>query len=265
MKLTFSDLLGLDVTAPAVVVTNEAGSSTQGALVILATDAAAQASANVLADRLMSALGLVRLAAPVRILFGYSILTAPFPLLAGALMTERNTLFDKLSLFAWVEDNAILEPRAEIFGLTPFGEQPVLYLRDLDLDRPVEAWIATEQPTRWLRVAGVLLVDSAYRGSATAYRADDGALVALQAILPPDTQGFVSGLAHEVAAGQSLRVALRRRRKQTDLPLMQICDGWRVLAQAAQFVRIMGPSADSPEGTDGAIADVLRVAAPRKW
>ena len=265
MKLTFGDLLGLDVRAPGVVLASAVASTAHGALLVVGADAVP------LAERLGQAFELVRLVEPVRVLFGYSILTAPFPLLVGALMTERNTLFDKLSLFAWVEDNAILEPRAEIFGLTPFGEQPVLYLRDLDLDRPVEAWIAIEQPMRWLRVAGVLVTEREYQGTAKSYLPDEGALAALRAMLPPDAQALVGGLTHEVAAGQPLRVALRRRRKQTDPQLLQVCDGWRVLAQSARFVQVAGHTADpepTPSGNDDAIdaiVNVLRVDAPRKW
>ncbi len=261
MKLTFGDLLGLEIGANCTVLAVPATSAAQGALLVLGV------SADHLVKRLSSAFNLAPLSGPLRVLFGYALMNAPFPLLVGALMTERNTLFDKLSLFAWVEDNAILEPRAEIFGLTPFGEQPVLYLRDLDLDRPIEAWIATEQPTRWLRVAGILIVDDAHQGDAKSYLPDEGAIAALRAILPPDTQALVSGLGHEVTAGLPLRVALRRRRKYTDAQLMLICDGWRVLAQSARFVRLGSSTRDQRATEDPAtdIANILQVDVPRKW
>ncbi len=265
MKLIFGDLLGLELGVSCTVLTPSGTSTAQSALLVLS--AGAQADGETLVERLKQSFHLVQPPGSLRVLFGYSILTAPFPLLVGALMTEHNTLFDKLSLFGWVEDNAILEPRAEVFGLTPFGEQPVLFLRDLDLNRPVEAWIATEQPTRWLRVAGILIEDNTHQGAATAYLPDQAALAALALILPADAQALVSGLRQEVAAGQPLRVALRRRRRQTDAPLMQLCDGWRVLAQAARFAQVAGaePHTGAAEDLITEIVGVLQIDAPRKW
>lgn len=258
MNLSFGDLLGLDVTVATVL------ASQQGALLLLGD------GVDALTDRLLKNFDLARLPGPARVLFGYSISTAPFPLLVGALMTERNTLFDKLSLFGWVEDNAILEPRAEIFGLTPFGEQPVLFLRDLDLDRPVEAWIAADQPMHWLRVAGVVIAERAYAGEGQTYLPDDGALAALRQVLPVDAHDLIHGLAYEVASGQSLRAGLRRRRKLTNDHIMHVCDGWRVLAQSVRFVRLAAYPADADNAnqtnTDQeGIADVLRVSPPRNW
>ena len=175
-------------------------------------------------------------------------------------MTERNTVFDKLSLFGWVEDNAILEPRAEVLGLTPFGEQPILFLRDLDLDRPVEAWIQTQQPARWLRVAGVAIADSAYAGDVQTLSSDAGALAALSRTLPADAQPFLLGLANEVAQGKTLRAALRTRRKTTDDALMHLCDGWRILAHATKIIRV------NPEGdVDMKVAEPVLLEPVRKW
>ena len=216
---------------------------------------------DVLLDKLLRFGSRSRLPVPNRILFGYAIQTAPFPLLVGGLMTERNTLFDKLSLFGWVEDNAILEPRAEVFGLTPFGEQPVLFLRDLDLDRPVEAWIATLQPMHWLRVAGVVVADTHYGGDGQTYLPDEGALAALRQVLPADASPLLQGLAYAVAQGQTLRSALRQRRKLTDNRLMQLCDGWRVLAKSAPFLRVNPQSVNQPAD----FAAALRIEPIRNW
>jgi hypothetical protein len=247
MQLTFNDLLALEVNGQLVA-------SSQAVLLVLGD------GATTLADKLCAKSNLSLIGNSAKVWFGFSILTAPFPLLAGALMTERNTLFDKLSLFGWVEDNAILEPRAEVFGLTPFGEQPVLFLRDLDLDRPVEAWIQTTQPTRWLRVAGVAIADVAYAGDSQTLSGDAGALAALSRALPADAQPFVLSLASEVASGKTLRAALRARRKTTDDALLHLCDGWRILAHATKIVRV-NPSGD----VDMQVAEPVLLEPVRKW
>lgn len=248
MNLAFDDLLGLEVTCAVLA-------NTQAALLIVGDGGKA------LTTTLLQQGTLSLLPERQRILFGFSIQTAPFPLLVGGLMTERNTHFDKLSLFAWVEDNAILEPRAEVFGLTPFGEQPVLFLRDLDLDRPVEAWIATSQPMQWLRIAGVLMADPTYGGDGQTYVPDEGALAALRHILPADALPFVQGLSYEVAQGQALRSALRKRRRLTDAALMHVCDGWRVLAHAVPIMRVNPASVSHPSD----VAAALRIDTPRAW
>ena len=250
MQLTFNDLLSLEVNGALVA-------SSQAVLLVIGDGAAA------LADKLCAAPTLNRIHSTSNkadVLFGFSILTAPFPLLVGRLMTERNTLFDKLSLFGWVEDNAILEPRAEVLGLTPFGEQPILFLRDLDLDRPVEAWIQTAQPARWLRVAGVAIADSGYAGDSQTLSGDAGALAALSRTLPADAQPFLLGLANETAQGRTLRAALRTRRKTTDDALMHLCDGWRILAHATKIIRV-NPSGD----VDMQVAEPVLLEPVRKW
>jgi hypothetical protein len=173
---------------------------------------------------------------PTAIYFGLSILTAPLPLLVGALMTERNTEMRQLSLFTWIEDNAIMEPRAEIFGLTPFGEQPILFLRDLDLDRPPHAYVL---PSReWQRVAGVLLVNEAAPEQTHELNGDAAELALIAAGLPRDAADFVNGIRAEVARGVSVKAALRARRRSTDAKLMSLCDGMRVLARATRVVEL---------------------------
>jgi hypothetical protein len=55
-------------------------------------------------------------------------------------------------------------------------------------------------------------------------------------------------------------VALRQRRKITDAALMAVCDGWRMLAKAAAFVRL------NPTPEQGRrVEDVLRLAPPKRW
>jgi hypothetical protein len=254
MQLTFNDLLSLEVNCQLVA-------SSQAVLLVIGDGAEA------LSDKLCATPGLSPINTPdnmAHVLFGFSIMTAPFPLLVGRLMTERNTLFDKLSLFGWVEDNAILEPRAEVLGLTPFGEQPILFLRDLDLDRPVEAWIQTQPaiaaPARWLRVAGVAIADSAYAGDVQTLSGDAGAVAALSRTLPADAQPFLLGLANEVAQGKTLRAALRTRRKTTDDALMHLCDGWRILAHATKIIRV-NPAGD----VDMQVAEPVLLEPVRKW
>jgi hypothetical protein len=247
MQLSFNDLLSLEVKGQLVA-------SSQAVLLVIGDGATA------LADKLCAKSNLSSIGNSANVLFGFSIMTAPFPLLVGRLMTERNTLFDKLSLFGWVEDNAILEPRAEVLGLTPFGEQPILFLRDLDLDRPVEAWIQTQQPARWLRVAGVALADSAYAGDSQTLSGDAGALAVLSRTLPADARPFLLGLANEVAQGKTLRAALRARRKTTDDALMHLCDGWRILAHATKIIRV-NPAGD----VDMQMAEPVLLEPVRKW
>jgi hypothetical protein len=198
--------------------------------------------------------------ARVRLLFGLPILTAPFPLFVGGLMTERNAPLEQLSLFGWIEDHYLEQPRAEVFGLTPFAEQPVLFLRDFDMDRPVEAWFQTPQPARWVCAAGVAIATARASGEPQELTGDQAALAALEHVLPPDAQPFVEGLGLDVARGQSLRAALRQRRKTTDESLMAICDGWRILARAAPFRRF-DPTPERRDTVDG----VLRLAPEKRW
>ncbi|BCX05450.1 MAG: hypothetical protein KatS3mg053_3388 [Candidatus Roseilinea sp.] len=195
-----------------------------------------------------------------RVLFGLPILTAPFPLFVGAVMTERNTLLDQMSAFAWIEDNFIEQPRAEVFGLTPFGEQPVLFVRDFDMDRPVEAWLQTPQPASWARVVGAAIASSQHTGEAQSLVPDEAALALMALDLPADAQPFVASLTMDVTRGVSLKTALRQRRKTTDLALMRVCDGWRVFSRAASVVRL-NPLRDQ----SNRVEDVLRLAPPKRW
>ncbi|MCS7055123.1 MAG: hypothetical protein NZM18_02960 [Thermoflexales bacterium] len=195
-----------------------------------------------------------------RILFGLPILTAPFPLFVGAVMTERNTLLDQMSAFAWIEDNYIEQPRAEVFGLTPFGEQPVLFARDFDMDRPVEAWLQTSQPTRWARVVGAAIASSRHTGELQSLAPDEAALALMRLDLPADAQPFVEALAKDVAHGVSLKAGLRQRRKTTDPALMRICDAWRVFSRAVGVVRL-----NPLQHPSDRVKDTLRLAPPKRW
>lgn len=231
MKLrTFDELLGLNV--PCYL------ASTESSALLLIGDAAADL-AQTLADsgKVTVEQGAPGTGAP-RLLFGLPFYTAPYPLLVAALVTEKNTVFNALSLFGWIEDNFINEPRAEVFGLTPYGEQPVMFLRDFDLDRPIEAWLQSGQPVRWLRVSGVAIASARHTAGTQTLKGDAAAVVAMESALPADARDFVEGLRLDVARGVSLRAALRARRKLADAQLMAVCDGWRVLANAVPVVRI---------------------------
>jgi hypothetical protein len=244
---TFDQLLGLDMTCRVAAV--------QDAALIVIGDLADE-----LAARIRRA-GRARVeSARMRVLFGLPILTAPFPLFVGGVMTERNAALDQMSAFAWIEDHYIEQPRAEVFGLTPFAEQPVLFLRDFDMDRPVEAWFQTQQPVRWLRAVGVAIATSRAGMESQALTGDSATLAALEHALPADAQPFVEGLCQDVARGQTLRAALRQRRRTADASLIGVCDGWRVLARAARFVRLNpGP------GPGETVEDVLRLAPEKRW
>lgn len=243
---TFDELLSVDVACPAAA----AGDA---ALLIMGD------LAGVLTHQLQTAGAAVQ---PVqaRVLLGLPILTAPFPLFVGGVMTERNTPLSHMSVFGWIEDNYIDQPRAEVFGLTPFAEQPVLFIRDFDMDRPVEAWFQTAQPARWLRVAAIVVATERAGDLLQVLQGDEAALVAMEHALPADVQPLVTAMRVEVARGQSLRTVLRQLRKSADAKVMRVLDGWRVLAQAAQIARLnptIVPNAN--------VADALKIAPPKRW
>ena len=246
MYKSFDQLLHLDIEC-------HVASAGDGALLILGD------GAEVLATQLRNA-GKAQVSryAP-RVLFGLPILTAPFPLFVGSLMTERNTSFDQLSLFSWIEDHTIDQPRAEVLGLTPFAEQPVLFLRDFDMDRPIEAWFRTTQPARWLQVAGVAIATAQYNGPPQWLKGDAASLAALQFALPADALPFLQTISDEVIAGTPLKTVLRQRRKTAEPSLMRVFDGWRVLPQAARFIRV------NPAGGDQPIDDALKLRQPKRW
>lgn len=243
---SFDQLLHLDVEC-------HVASASDGALLILGDQADALAAQ--LRD---SGKAQVASYAP-RVLFGLPILTAPFPLFVGSLMTERNMTFDQLSLFGWIEDHTIDQPRAEVFGLTPFAAQPVLFLRDFDMDRPFEAWFRTPQPARWLMVAGIAIATAQHSGAPQWLKGDEASLAALQQALPADALPFLQTIRDEVSAGQPLKTVLRQRRKTAEPSLMCVFDGWRVLSQTARFVRV------NPAGDDHPIDDALKLRQPKRW
>jgi hypothetical protein len=228
--LTFNDLLALDVTCQII-----AGKT--GCAVVIG--AAAQPTA-------------------ARLCFGLPVLTLPYPILVHSLMTERNTQLSQLSLFGWIEDNAIYEPRAEVFGLTPLNEDPVLFLRDLDLDRAPEVYTQIGTLAGWLKVVGVLLAQPG--AEPQTLNGDQAALRALALLLPAPAQPFLAALRNEVRAGKDLRHVLRAHRRGADAALMAICDGWRVLSRAARF-----SLCDASVESIAVCARSLPLDAPRKW
>jgi hypothetical protein len=244
---SFDQLLHLDVNC-------HVASAGDGALLILGDGADALAaqmreSGKAQVSRIMP-----------RVLLGLPILTAPFPLFVGGLMTERNTVLEQLSVFAWIEDHYIDQPRAEVFGLTPFAEQPVMFLRDFDMDRPIEAWFQTPQPARWLMIAGVAIATAQHSGPPQLLRGDAASLLALEHALPADALPFLHTLRDEVDAGQPLKTVLRQRRKAAEPSLMRVFDGWRVLPQAARFIRV-----NPAPGHDNHMEDALRLSQPKRW
>ncbi len=188
-----------------------------------------------------------------RLWFGLPLLTSPFPLFVGAILTERGTLLQQMALFAWLEDNYIEQPRAEVLGLTPFGEQPVVFVRDVDMDRAVEVWLRPSATQDWARLVGVIIADERL-SRAEAMTADQAALALMALDLPADAQAFVSTLVSAVQRGTTLKAALRQHRKTTEPALMHRCEGWRVLARA---VRVLSAAEAS--------AATLLLEAPRGW
>lgn len=246
--MEFNELLSIDMPGDCVTLSGAT------ACLLLIGD-----GASTLATHLCDAAKLTRRDGSAHVLFGLPVLTLPYPILVSSLMTERNTRFDQLSLFGWIEDNAILEPRAEVIGMTPLADEPVLFLRDLDLDRPPECYIQPA-PARWTRVAGVVIARSGFGGPPTALQGPEATLSALEHVLPADWQSFIASLRAEIDAGKELRHVLRARRRGIEPRIAALCDGWRVLARAARFI-ITAPSAD----TATQVLEAFRLDALRKW
>lgn len=227
--MTFDDLLRLETPAEVV-----AGPS----VCALVIGDAAEDGAKALAEKR----GMARIGSVARVVFGLPLHTAPHPILIASLNTERGARFSQLSLFGWIEDHFIDEPRAEVFGLTPYGEAPLAFLRDFDLDRPPEAYLALPNPPpgagpeRMFRRVGAVVIAAAGAAAET-LEGDQAALAALEAVLPAATGAFLDALRADVAGGLALRQALRAYRKTTDPGIMAQCDGWRVLTRAAPCVR----------------------------
>jgi hypothetical protein len=139
----------------------------------------------------------------------------------------------------------------------------VVFLRDCDLDRPVEAWLHPGRGrwhSTWLRVAGIVVVDENVVGDRQTLSGDWGALAVLGHILPSAVQPFVLGLHSACAQGQTLRAALRTHRQTTADALMHVCDGWRVLAHAIKVVRVHPQAAAHVDPDDAALLE-----SPRRW
>ena len=132
-------------------------------------------------------------------------------------------------------------------------------MRDLDLDRPPEAYVQALQPGGWLKVVSVLL---AQQGTVEmqSLSGDTAALRALQMVLPASAQSLLTSLRDEVQAGKDLRHVLRAQRRTADPALMAVCDGWRVLSRAAQLA-----VCDATAESIAAYMRDLPLDAPRKW
>ncbi len=221
--------------------------------------------ASALAESLQAKRGATCAPQRARMWFGLPIHTAPFPLFVGSVLTERSAVLDQLSLFAWIEDNYLDQPRAEVWGLTPFGEQPVLFLRDFDLDRPVEIWLQTDQPARWVRVSGLAIATAQHSGTPMPLSSDLAALAALAATLPPDAQAFAEVLAREVSSGKSLKAALRAQRRTANPALLHLGDGWRVVTKAIADMAGVLVRLHSLAPDDEALVRTLQLAPPKRW
>lgn len=203
-----------------------------------------------LAERLASDGRLAHDVTDIDVFFGLPYFTAPTPLLMRAIMTEKGATFNSLALFAWIEDNYIYEPRAEVFGKTLSGDEPIMFLRDFDWDRPVEGWFHAPETGAWSRIAGIVIASSRANAGTQRLRGDDGALAALEQIFPPSAQPFVDDLALEFARGGKLKALLRARRKTTDPAIMTLCDGWRILMNALPAVRVNADAGEIEQITE---------------
>ncbi len=216
--------------------------------------------AQALAEQLTTGRALGRQAGPARLLFGLPFYTAPYPVFVGALSTEKNTVFDTLALFGWIEDNAIYEPRAEVFGITPLREKPIMFLRDFDLDRPVEIWMQAPAPAGWLRIAGVVVASARYAPEPQTLSGEDAALIALEHAAPSEALPLIEALRMDVARGTPLKTALRARRRGENAASMALCDGWRVMSQAVPIVRV-----NPDEAASGSFDALPKLTGKRAW
>lgn len=175
--------------------------------------------------------------AVARVFFGLGLHHSPTPLLMHSLITERGTTLNDFSLFAWIEENFMAQPRADIVGLMMNGVQPLFFLRDLDLDVPPEAYI--REGETWLRVRGVVLAEQGSAASQSLSKGErsDPLITALRLALP-DHQKLVDDLQPEAKDNASLRAAIRARRKTHPPEVLRVCDAWRVLAQAAPLLAV---------------------------
>lgn len=214
--MKFSDLLHLDVACDVITSASAAVLVVGDARDIVAIPKRARESDTV-----------------AHVLLGLAIHTSPVPVLMHSVITERGATLAQASLFGWIEDNFMDQPRADVIGLLPTGEQPLLFVRDLDLDRPPEAYVLAQ--SGWRRVVGVLIANRDAPAGARVLDGDLGALAALDTVAP-DARPFVDALRADVGRGLSLRASLRQRRKTADARLASACDGWRVLARAARVL-----------------------------
>jgi hypothetical protein len=192
----------------------------------------------------------LQLSRTVQICFGLSLLTEPYPLLLSSVFTERNTQIKSLAAFSWVEENAIFEPRAELMGLTPFGKQPIVFLRDVDLDAPPQAYIPSPRgiaDSLWM-VGGVIIMGN-FDHRVIVLKGDSAALTGI-AIAHP---AFAEELRMADLGADSLRSLLKTRRRATDPELTKFADGWLTLAKAVNCVGLRRES-NEPETFQKAIS-----------
>jgi hypothetical protein len=184
-----------------------------------------------------------------RVLFGLPVYTMPNPILIKSVVAERGTEFRSLTCYSWIEDNFMTEPRAEVLGVTPYGDDPLIFLRDCDLDRPPQCCVQNEpgQPYPLLLLAGAVWVDGAMASDTHMLEPDAAAMTGMQLTLPDEVRDFADLLRSEVAGGLELRKVLKTLRKQIDPNLTHFAEGWRVISRAAPMAHI-GHADPAPDG-----------------
>ena len=103
-----------------------------------------------------------------------------------------------LALYDWVQEHGWRFPRAELFGVTPYGEEIQYFLRDMELLAPWVVYGAADKSLPigdWLPVQAVLLPDEALFAPEPAEPPADlpGPLTAAAVTwchVPPDTTGL---------------------------------------------------------------------------
>lgn len=80
----------------------------------------------------------------------------------GVLLDDWGKQITGLSLYAWVRENGLRFPRAEVFGYTPDGENVQYFLRDMELFAAYPVYASTDSAApiaQWLPLRAVVIAN----------------------------------------------------------------------------------------------------------
>lgn len=101
-----------------------------------------------------------------RVYLAYALVTQgpEYQILPSVLLDDWGNEVGSLALYAWIKDNGLRFPRAEVFGESPAGAPAQYFLRDLELlgQFPVYAFTESDAPaSSGVMVRDVLVPDAA--------------------------------------------------------------------------------------------------------